>query len=485
MEVFCTHCLIGGFTIPHNHYYLIHYFMSLLDRSCHLNLTPPSPMIDLTENTFLNDNELVAPPTWDRTMSPPRTSALDHSDSSTDSSQEVAPAQTDQPPRSQEHQRRCNRPSHNLSKTLQALSVASSNSTNQTNIVRRLTPSLMTQTMDPSFRTKNWVFTAHQMQMDLSLLSPFVSYMIVGNEKTSIGGQHLQGYVQWKTRKSMNSCKTWLGRAIQASTPDEQQTLCQRIHVEPRKGTPWQATEYCMKEGDFNEIGTRPIKPRQMHINASLHRKRNTPSSASQEIVEDELQEVQHLVDTKGSDGVCAEHPLLYNKYMKYISAYAFISAERSNKKYLKETYEHKELRPHQQKWLDSLLSQTTSHGKRKVLWIWDEEGNTGKTWFSMWLLANFKKAQRFTNAKTSDIAYAIDSPNIVIFDFARTLDGFVNWNVIEQVKNGCIFSAKYKSRCKIFPPPCIVCLANFTPDRSKLSADRWDVIHHNPDPYA
>ena len=89
------------------------------------------------------------------------------------------------------------------------------------------------------------------------------------------------------------------------------------------------------------------------------------------------------------------------------------------------------------------------------------------------------------TNGRTSDIALAYEDNPIVVFDFSRTQEERVNYNVIECFCNGRIFSSKYESQVRRFKRPQILCLSNFYPDKSKLSDDRWQILEFNkqPDP--
>lgn len=122
----------------------------------------------------------------------------------------------------------------------------------------------------------------------------------------------------------------------------------------------------------------------------------------------------------------------------------------------------------------------------RHILWIWDEVGNTGKTYMSKLLVFKYG-AQYFTNAATKDITHAVVFRNkvkidgkrldpIIIFDLARSLQEIVNYQAIEQLKNVITFSPKYQSTTKFGPPAHVIVFANWPPNRGKMSADRWHV---------
>ena len=108
-------------------------------------------------------------------------------------------------------------------------------------------------------------------------------------------------------------------------------------------------------------------------------------------------------------------------------------------------------------------------------MWVCDEDGGMGKTWFSKFLIAN-EGAFRCTNARTKDVSYAYNKEKVVVFDFSRTLEDRVNYDIIEQLCNGLLFSSKYESHQKYFKRPKILVCANFRPDVTKLSKDRWDI---------
>ncbi|KAI0238252.1 Para-Rep C1, partial [Lamellibrachia satsuma] len=117
----------------------------------------------------------------------------------------------------------------------------------------------------------------------------------------------------------------------------------------------------------------------------------------------------------------------------------------------------------------------------RKILWYVDEKGNSGKTYVTKWLLTE-GDTFRFENGKSADVKFAYEGQKNVVFDLSRSQESHVNYEVIESVKNGVVFSTKYESKMKVFKTPHVVIMANFAPDESKMSADRWDIRYLNDD---
>ena len=111
----------------------------------------------------------------------------------------------------------------------------------------------------------------------------------------------------------------------------------------------------------------------------------------------------------------------------------------------------------------------------REVLWFVDYLGGSGKTWFAKYLVA-MHDAFYCTGGKAADIAHAYNFEKMVVFDFTRSKKEIVNYNVIEKMKDGIIFSPKYQSTNKQFAPCTVVCFSNWDPDKNKLSLDRWNI---------
>lgn len=123
----------------------------------------------------------------------------------------------------------------------------------------------------------------------------------------------------------------------------------------------------------------------------------------------------------------------------------------------------------------------------RTIYWYWDAEGNKGKT-------ALIKSLVHHMNAflfegKTADIANRVVNmripPTICIMNLRRSQEGHVNYNAIEALKDGLLATGKYEGGQTIFDSPHVVVFANFEPDTSALSADRWHVVNLGATPGA
>jgi len=112
----------------------------------------------------------------------------------------------------------------------------------------------------------------------------------------------------------------------------------------------------------------------------------------------------------------------------------------------------------------------------RSVIWMWDVAGNVGKSWFATYCAVKHD-AFVIGNGKSADIKYAYRGQRIVIFDFSRTQQEHVNYQVVEDLKNGRYFSTKYISEMRVYAPPHVICFSNCEPKYEALSTDRWCVI--------
>lgn len=120
-------------------------------------------------------------------------------------------------------------------------------------------------------------------------------YMIIGYEVGESGTPHIQGYVEFNGQLTLKKIKWYIPRA----------------HIEPRRGKPQEASDYCKKDGKFEEMG-----------------------EISKQGDRTDLQIVAAMV----KDGcpvaqVAEEYPDIYIKYSKGVSALRTLLSKPRNEK--------------------------------------------------------------------------------------------------------------------------------------------------------
>jgi len=98
-------------------------------------------------------------------------------------------------------------------------------------------------------KSKYWCFTINNYDeddihvlrniMDSGLIT---TYVVFGRELSQSGTPHIQGYMELKSRWDLKRLK---------------RSFFNTAHFEARRGTPEEAAEYCKKDGDWEESGTR------------------------------------------------------------------------------------------------------------------------------------------------------------------------------------------------------------------------------------
>lgn len=283
-----------------------------------------------------------------------------------------------------------------------------------------------------------------------------VTYITFGRER---GGQaqrlHLQGYLQ-SNQKNKSRFTERLG-----------------IYVTPQERTATQARDYCQKDGDFWQGGVFCDS-----IKGTKEKKQGSRS---------DLEGVKHAIEQGQSyDEICASHFETVAKYSRFIEER--IQARDSGKELslsLQE-YENVVWRPWQQ---DVIRLAEAIPDPRKIHWIWEETGNVGKSYLAKYLAAKYK-ACLLKPGKQADLAYIISktTTNLVIFDLSRTnapsegREHFLDsaYSLAEDLKNGAIQSTKYNSTSIIKRTSTVIFFANFPPDLSKWSGDRYAVTQLN-----
>lgn len=141
-----------------------------------------------------------------------------------------------------------------------------------------------------------------------------------------------------------------------------------------------------------------------------------------------------------------------------------------------------KELNEWQKRCLDIVTDfAEDEYHRRTIHWVWSKEGCLGKTEFCRYMMAHHG-AILCWNACSKDVAHIVskkEDKKIILFDFERgAVDrGNINYNIIERLKGGILFSGKYDGDSQLFNHPNIMCFANEPPEKERLSKDRWNVI--------
>jgi len=136
------------------------------------------------------------------------------------------------------------------------------------------------------------------------------------------------------------------------------------------------------------------------------------------------------------------------------------------------------ELRP----WQEALVKEIDAYQmeRRKIIWYTDLEGSSGKSTFAVHLSRERGDVVTFGGKfKRKSIYYAFagaGNVKCVIFDIARKDFWDFDYGILEELKNGQVFVEKYESHVVNFDAPMVVVFANFEPEKTGLSNDRWDL---------
>lgn len=286
---------------------------------------------------------------------------------------------------------------------------------------------------------RHWCYTDNNPTITLNNDSiTDLRYHIYQLEEGDSGTKHNQGYMEFGKTQRLSALKKLLPHA----------------HWEKRLGTPTQAAQYCKKSegrlaGPF-EWG-KISKGAGERLDIATYR--------------------QHVLDGASDQTLASNFPGLFARYPRFAGSIRRLEAEEARRRTKIDIF---------RSWQQSLLvALEAAPDPRTVHWLWDRAGGTGKTTFSKHLVDNMQ-AFYSNGGKHADITYAYNGEKIAIFDFVRSSEEFVCYSVIEAIKNGILTISKYESQTRIFDPPHVICFANFFPDCTKLSEDRWNIVELN-----
>lgn len=289
-------------------------------------------------------------------------------------------------------------------------------------------------------RGKNWCFTLNNYTNDdIDRLSVLVdnnecSYIIYGKEVGESGTPHLQGFVSFSKRVYLTDVK----KRISATA-----------HFELSRLVP-ESIEYCRKDGDVFEEGVMPV------------------GQGKRSDLDDFKNDVKAgLLNFKE---IREKHSAVYAKFKSFVMEYVIDNTpEVTIPAYILHDW---------QKDLLEKLEQPPD--TRTIQFIVDHSGNNGKTWFAHWYAQNHSDCQVMCPGKRADMAYILRTDiRVLILDAPRSKQGeFIQYDFLEDVKNGYVFSSKYESSIKRFRAVHLVVLMNEAPDLTKLSSDRFDITY-------
>lgn len=295
-------------------------------------------------------------------------------------------------------------------------------------------------------QAKHWQFTLnnptqderlHLVQIGTHHVDTPIEYLIFGNEVGASGTPHLQGHVSFRSPLRLPQVKTLIADRAHF----EVVRLLQR-HI-----------EYCKKDGDYHEFGSPPTR------------------EASHSGERRDLAEFRTTVE----DGVY-DSPTLREKHPTIMARYPGFAAAVVRDLYPKPPGPTGSLRPWQQHLVDLCAADPDP---RKILFVVNPRGNAGKTYAARYLSSRCKTVQILRVGRVADMAHAykVDT-TVLIVDVPKSKGEFLQYDFLEQVKDGYLMSSKYNSHMKVFKPPHVIVMMNEEPDRTKLSHDRFKYIY-------
>jgi len=283
----------------------------------------------------------------------------------------------------------------------------------------------------------NWIFTLNNWTKEEydAIVAYDCNYHIIGKETGERGTPHLQGYIQFKRKVRLPALKK----------------INSRAHWEKARGSAKENKAYCSKDGDYVEKGV---------MSEERKRKLDTVKAVNQI-----MQGVspRQLMEEHGAGYIFNADKL--DKMVKRIQ-------DHDKLQLLHEEFKNVELR----EWQKEVWEKLQNQDSRKILFVVDFVGNTGKTYLSKWLVLK-QGAMRFENARSIDIKEGYQGQQYVIFDIPRSSQEHINYAAMECIKNGAMFSSKYHSCMKMYTHSKIVVFTNRLPDMGGLSKDRYDIM--------
>lgn len=294
-----------------------------------------------------------------------------------------------------------------------------------------------------SRRVRRWTFTVNNPVFCVDYFKLFEqdgpTKFVFGTEVGSSGTRHLQGYIEYRNPKVF--------RQMCNITP---------AHWEPARGSSFQNYRYCIKDGQYQLYGD-------WDNECGRHRRGNVSGKALE--VKSVLREL--LSDSPGN----AKIRPVYLHHKRSYDELVFEIRE-SQVRYSR----FLELRNAECfEWQRSCIEHVRLQNNRQICWYYDSIGGKGKTFLAhiFHFCYKFDLFNGITNTRDITMMISDDCLGFVI-DVTRSDKTQFSYSTLESLKNGFIMTGKYQGIKRYFKPKPVIVFANFEPDRSALSSDRF-----------
>lgn len=123
---------------------------------------------------------------------------------------------------------------------------------------------------------------------------------------------------------------------------------------------------------------------------------------------------------------------------------------------------------------------------EREIVWIWSKDGRKGKTTMAKYLCVNYKfiiLGGKAADCRNGVIEYAKahngETPERILINIPRSFsEDYVSYEAFENLKDMLFYSGKYEGGMVIGNCPILIIFSNFSPDKDKISRDRWKIIN-------
>lgn len=282
---------------------------------------------------------------------------------------------------------------------------------------------------------RHWVFTLNNYTPadELRIQAIECDYVCYGREVGANGTPHLQGMISFSKRMRFAAVKTKIG-----SNPHIE--VCMNLTA---------SSDYCKKDNNFYESGSIPEGPGT----------RTDLNSFKQDVKAGMLSMAE----------LREKHSSIVARYYRFVNDYVndHKTVAKCEKFPLRE-------------WQQLLyLKLARAADSRKIIFLVDCQGNQGKSWFARYYCELHDDAQLILPGKKADMSFCVKtSTRVLLLDCPRSKQGdFIQYDFLEEIKNGIIFSPKYESQMKYMEKKVhVVVFMNESPDMTKLSSDRYEV---------